>query len=266
MASYSGKAIALKRLRVFHGTAEERIKIRKKFCKEALIWQQLRHRFVLPFLGIDVVTFAPLMCMVSPWMSNGTIIQCLERTDPLDVNLDAILLEIAEGLAYLHDSGLVHGDLRGVNILVDDNWHVQLSDFGLTDIIESTQRSSSRGGSVRWMAPELINPRAFLDEVFRRTTASDIYSFGCVCLELYTLQIPFSYIAHDTTVLLEVINGVRPSIPSVHDCHGRSMSPEMWDLITGCWVDEPGKRPTIQEVALIVQRLIGDTAATTTGI
>jgi serine/threonine protein kinase len=43
------------------------------FCREALVWQRLNHPSVLPFLGVDAETFSPLLCMVSPWMSHGTI-------------------------------------------------------------------------------------------------------------------------------------------------------------------------------------------------
>lgn len=256
MATHDGKDVALKRLRVFQGRAEERISVRKKFCKEALIWQQLRHPFVLPFLGIDGTTFAPLMCMVSPWMSNGGVLQHIERHAPLGVNVDILLLEIAEGLTYLHESGLVHGDLRGANILVNEGWHVQLSDFGLTGIIDGTQRSSSRCGSVRWMAPELINPRAFQCKVFQRTTASDVYAFSCVCLELYTLRMPFSSDMHDSEVILAVIDGIRPDKPSPEDCNGRVLSHELWQLITRCWVQQPDQRLTSREIISLMHRVV----------
>jgi hypothetical protein len=51
-------------------------------CKEALIWKQLQHPNVLSFLGVDADTFPGYLCMVSPWMPNGTILEHIKNTDP----------------------------------------------------------------------------------------------------------------------------------------------------------------------------------------
>jgi serine/threonine protein kinase len=61
------------------------------------------------------------------------------------------LLEIAEGAAYLHSEGIVHGDLRGSNILIDSGHHPRLADFGLGSFSDSTvgSQTSKGGGSVR---------------------------------------------------------------------------------------------------------------------
>lgn len=56
------------------------------FCREALLWQHLKHPFVLPFLGIDSEIFSPFLCMVSPWMQHGTILNYL--VDHGSVNVD----------------------------------------------------------------------------------------------------------------------------------------------------------------------------------
>lgn len=49
----------------------------QKFCREALVWQALRHASILPFLGIDRNSFPSSFCMVSPWMKYGTILKYL---------------------------------------------------------------------------------------------------------------------------------------------------------------------------------------------
>ncbi|THU86282.1 kinase-like protein [Dendrothele bispora CBS 962.96] len=72
------------------------------------------------------------------------------------------LHEVAQGLAYLHSQKIVHGDLRGANILINDEWQACLTDFGLTVFNDATASSSTsrRGGSVRWKAPELHIPES----------------------------------------------------------------------------------------------------------
>jgi serine/threonine protein kinase len=73
------------------------------------------------------------------------------------------------------------------NILLDDRGHALLADFGLAVITDSPLAATNRGGSLRWMAPELLHPESYGFKEFQRTFASDIYSFACVCLEVCAL-------------------------------------------------------------------------------
>ncbi|KAJ7255747.1 kinase-like domain-containing protein, partial [Mycena rebaudengoi] len=154
------------------------------FCREAHIWQHLRHSYILPMIGIDRDSFSPSLCMVSSWMENGRVLRYLD--DHRRANVDRLLSEIAQGLEYLHSRNIVHGDLRGANILISGNRSACLADFGLTSWSNATAatHSSNRAGTVHWMAPELIAPDRFGHHKFSRTSASDIYAFGCVCLEV----------------------------------------------------------------------------------
>jgi serine/threonine protein kinase len=53
--------------------------VSQQFCREALVWQTLRHPYVLPLIGIDRETFPSSFCMVSPWMQHGTILKYLSE-------------------------------------------------------------------------------------------------------------------------------------------------------------------------------------------
>ncbi|KAJ6587628.1 hypothetical protein DFH09DRAFT_909567, partial [Mycena vulgaris] len=74
-AIYQGKAVALKHMRMFQGTNQR--DIRRKFCSEALVWKRLRHPYIVPLIGIDTESFPSSLCMVSPWMKNGTALKYL---------------------------------------------------------------------------------------------------------------------------------------------------------------------------------------------
>ncbi|KAJ6554057.1 kinase-like domain-containing protein [Mycena vulgaris] len=180
-ASYAGKRVALKHIRTFRDAENRRMRL--QFCREALVWQHLQHPFILPLIGIDRDTFPPSICMVSPWMEHGTVLKYLN--DYGRANVDKLLSEIAQGMQYLHSKNIVHGDLRGANILITHEWSACLADFGLTSLSDATTatHTSHRAGSIRWMAPELIDPERF-GHRFVRTPATDIYAFGCVCLEI----------------------------------------------------------------------------------
>ncbi|KAJ7231335.1 kinase-like domain-containing protein [Mycena rebaudengoi] len=240
-ASYDGKTIALKHMRTFHRGSELR-RIRLQFYREALIWQHLKHLYILPMLGIDQESFPSSLCMVSPWMENGTVLKYLEEHGRQEV--DKLLWEVAQGLEYLHSRNIVHGDLRGANILITQHWSACLADFGLTSFTDTTvaTTTSHRAGAIRWMAPELIDPDRF-GLPFRRTTAADVYAFACVCLELYTGRAPFANMT-EAGVILKIVHGERPARPSTTP----PMSEALWKCVNEWWVEDPATRPPTKVV------------------
>ncbi|KAJ7807364.1 kinase-like domain-containing protein [Mycena olivaceomarginata] len=122
------------------------------------------------------------------------------------------LNDVIAGLSYLHSANIVHGDLCGRNILIDERGTAYLSDFGLAGLIQSEPAlgSSTRGGSTRWMGAELL----FLPPgvTFKRATAPDVWAFGCVYGEIWTEGTPpFSQFSHDT-VIVTVFSDARRAI------------------------------------------------------
>jgi hypothetical protein len=107
----------------------------QRLCRETLVWRHLDHPFVLPLVGVDADAFASngTLDLISPWMERGTLCQYIESGD-YQVDKDRYrlvrcrrlchwpllmiiqLLEIAEGLWYLHSEGVVHGDIHWVRI------------------------------------------------------------------------------------------------------------------------------------------------------
>ncbi|KAJ7646718.1 kinase-like domain-containing protein [Roridomyces roridus] len=254
-ALYDKRPVALKRMRYFLEGADLR-RINLKFCREALVWKDLHHPYIVPFIGIDRDSFPSSLCMVSPWMKHGTVLSYLKENGE---QAHRLLFEIAQGLRYLHSRTVVHGDLRGVlpsplsrfecnprppqaNILIDECWSACLSDFGLSSFSDATtsMQTSTRAGSIYWMAPELIAPERFGFK-FSRTQASDVYAFACVCVELYAGRPPFSH-ATEAAALFAVVNGERPPRPS-------GMPDTLWRLVSECWSENPRTRPSSTVVA-----------------
>ncbi|KAJ7654133.1 kinase-like domain-containing protein [Mycena polygramma] len=240
-ATYANKTVALKRMRLSNNSVIQD-GTHLKFCHELMVWKDLRHPHILPFIGIDHESFPSSLCLVSPWMEQGSILDYLKNHGR--ANVDKLLYEIAQGLQYLHSQNIVHGDLRGTNILINDDGSACLADFGLSVSTNATKTmdTSEQEGSLLWMAPELLNPEQF-ERKFARTPASDVYAFGCVCVELYTGQPPF-FGLYPSTALLRVVKGERPQRPS----SSPAMSDSLWQRVNAYWAQDPTTRPATEAV------------------
>ncbi|KAH8105369.1 kinase-like domain-containing protein [Cristinia sonorae] len=259
---FENQKVALKCLRTFKMLSDAaKIRLKRAFYRESLLWQDLAHPHILPFLGVSEGVFQYSLCMVLPWMENGNILNHMDNLKKngklMDRNHGAVInqwcYETALGLAYLHEEGIVHGDLRGANILVDDRGRIRLADFGMSVIAESTGNSSVRGGAQRWLSPELIDPEQFNMTSSCPAYASDVYSFALTAIELFTGNPPFDTLK-EHQILLHVLKENRPPRPSTSV--GIMMSDCLWKVVTSCWVHHPADRPP---AAHVVQVLKGTT-------
>ena len=89
-----------------------------------------------------------------------------------------LVVEIAQAIGYLHSIKIIHGDVKAANVLISDDGHTLLCDFGLTrhdHVLTSTTMSGS--GTLRWQAPELWDGA-------HKSYASDIYAFAMTIVEV----------------------------------------------------------------------------------
>ena len=85
--------------------------------------------------------------------------------------------------SYLHVNGFIHRDIKGANLLIDEDGTVLLGDFGISIMvgISNSVTPPQAHNACAWVAPEILDPT---NKSLRPTSASDIYSFGCVCVEV----------------------------------------------------------------------------------
>ncbi|KAF9647563.1 kinase-like protein [Thelephora ganbajun] len=241
---YQGREVAVKVLRIY-ATSDLR-KVIRRFCKEFVPWKALQHPNVLPLLGVRMAKTE--FAMVSDWMSNGNINQFVIAHH--NANRFELLADVANGLIYIHGQGMVHGDLKGANILVDQTYHARLADFGLITIISdsSTFDSSTQGGTIRWMSPELFDPET---QGYRQTKFSDCYALGMVVYEVLSGRIPFHQYGK-WVISSKVSRGDRPERPQ--GAEGEWFTDDVWEVIERCWMHQPGSRPSIENVLQYLEK------------
>ncbi|KAF9793371.1 kinase-like domain-containing protein, partial [Thelephora terrestris] len=244
--TYHSRAVAVKVIRTY--STYDLQKIINAFCKEVVAWRFLRHPNVLPLIG--VLMSQNRFAMVSNWMVNGDINQFIKAYPK--VNRFGLLAGVAEGLIYLHDNEMVHGDLKGANILIDETGRPRLADFGLLTIISDPANffyssSHSQGGTVRWMSPELIDPQRFGLEKSRRTRSSDCYALGMVIYETISGNLPFHEHA-DLTVFMKVMG-------SEHPAREAGFPKCLWKVMEQCWAFHPDNRPDVRHVLKCLRKL-----------
>ncbi|THH09215.1 hypothetical protein EW145_g2167 [Phellinidium pouzarii] len=183
----------------------------RKFQKaEAIVWKRISHPNIVPFLGVADVKGSSL-CMVSVWMVHGDLASYLVQFPRC--NRFDLITGITEGLQYMHGLDIVHGDLKSVNVLVNDMKQACLADFGLSHVMMNVlgasvaMTSATMAGTYRWMAPELLRL-----EKTHATFESDIYSLAMVMIEVFSGQIPFPSF-RDPLVIIKVMEGVQPPHP-----------------------------------------------------
>jgi len=234
--------VALKCLRV----QSEKDDSKKYFLREVDVWARLRHLRILPLIGMCTLPSGRTY-MISPWMRHGNILSYLESNQDVDRLL--LLTQVGEGLEYLHMNSVIHGDIRGPNVLISESGDACLADFGLSKLEEQTQSSYSsafhRAGNPRWMAPELL-----LDEVSVRTTTTDVFSFGRLIIEILTGEHPFPEVKGHRVTLVASQRALpdRPMGIAVT----RGLDDNMWDLVKDCCNIKPDLRP---KMGVVLSRL-----------
>ncbi|KAJ4477784.1 kinase-like domain-containing protein [Lentinula edodes] len=258
---WENRRVCVKVLRFFQ-LGSDRDKLLKDLSKEVLLWKQLKHPNILPFLGVNADLFSPSFCIISPWMSNGDVMSYSRRLS-LDIRTRLEhTIQIAEGIAYLHglDPPVVHGDIKGANILISDDCRCCLADFGLsvldTQSINATHTATVQG-SLRWLAPEFINPTPTPQHNQGKLTSRDIYAFGCTVFELLTGQPPFYHHNLDIKVAIDVLNGVRPVL-STDVVPNETIYKAICRMLDTCWSEQIMGRPDAEGVLESLRRMQDD--------
>lgn len=262
---YSGKLqpegipVAVKTLRFGYKSDAAALKI---ILREVHVWSKLEHPNVLSLLGFTT-KFDSTISIVSKWMSKGSAHDYVQN---MEVDPRPLILGIARGLDYLHSrtpNPVYHGDLKGLNVVISDEGHALLTDFGLSYLVNSSFSMTvpkQCGGSLNWMPPEFLDT----EENMETTLAGDVWSFGMTALELFTRRNPFHDTYNQKRVVVRILRGLLPCRPSDNSTRSR-MTDEWWNICCLCWNHTPSSRPPMSTIVDVIERTTSEFANGTLG-
>lgn len=193
----TGELLAVKQVEAPAPGANSQNDTRKKSMIEALkreisLLRDLRHPNIVQYLGCS--SSSDFLNIFLEYVPGGSVQTMLNSYGSLPEPLvRSFVRQILTGLSYLHNRDIIHRDIKGANILVDNKGTVKISDFGIskkleaTNILNGANNSKNRPslqGSVFWMAPEVVKQTSY-------TRKADIWSLGCLVVEMMTGTHPF---------------------------------------------------------------------------
>ncbi|XP_055873507.1 uncharacterized protein LOC106077574 isoform X2 [Biomphalaria glabrata] len=213
----------------------------REFRRETEILLILKkHVRIVPFFGTAITdTVASLFF---GYMKLGSLREYYADKGHLDeVQCIAYAKQILEGLCYLHERRIIHRDIKGANILLENEEHLRLTDFGISKIVEQTTVGITlEVGTARWMAPEVCNPPTQnKDYDFK----ADIWSVGCTIVEMITGGVPYGNIEREHAVMLKVGSGEPPTWPN-------TISQELSDILDEMFTANPKKRKSAEQLLI----------------
>eukprot|EP00756_Hemistasia_phaeocysticola_P018887 Hpha_TRINITY_DN15626_c3_g2::TRINITY_DN15626_c3_g2_i1::g.100203::m.100203/K04424/ZAK, MLTK; sterile alpha motif and leucine zipper containing kinase AZK len=234
-ARWQGSEVAVKRLHARDASQAAR----RGFKKEMEVMSKLQHPNVVRVYGVCLPsTDSPLMVMERALRSLSDAIPRpggLELGDSLRFGLG-----IARGLLYLHtrEPSISHCDLKPANVLLSQDGVPKIADFGIAHIAVSTGLTTAADmrGTINYTAPENFDIQA----AGYAEPPCDIYSFACVLLEMFLGTPPWEGLPM-MPIFTQVSRGQRPVLPP-------HLARDVADLISACWQQSPGDRPSANAV------------------
>lgn len=182
--------------------------------------------------------------------NGGELLGVLKKTQTFDEECTRFYgAQILDSIEYMHSRGVIHRDLKPENVLLDDNMHVKITDFGTAKLLpdprdprapptvdakaaEESSRAASFVGTAEYVSPELLTDKS-------AGKASDIWAFGCIVYQLLVGRPPFK--GGTEYLTFQKIVGLEYEFPAGFPAAAR-------DLVERCLVLDPGRRLTIEHI------------------
>ncbi|KAG9014040.1 hypothetical protein FRB94_000237 [Tulasnella sp. JGI-2019a] len=234
-----------------------------RMVREARTWRSLSHPNIVTLYGWKIHGPDNNPCVIMPSYQNGDLAHFVSRAKPSNTERLQLLMQVADALIYMHKPRskhghpIVHGDIKASNVLLSDDTpkRALLADFGAARIADGPggttelNTSSQNGGTVGYKAPERYEPEHDASKrrvVYKPITASDVYSFGGLVLEVLSGVAPFQGKKREQWLISSAVITNKTSPRNEHPAVPANAT--AWELMERCWTFEPKRRPTMSQV------------------
>ncbi len=239
-ATFRGRTVAVKKI---HAHALRNSASISEFQSEVAVLCTLKHPNILAFMG--ACTKPPNLMIITEYMGRGTLFDVLHQSQqritwPMRRKF---ALDTCRGMRYLHDSKLLHRDLKSSNLMLDDNFNTKVGDFGLTRTSAGTAAVQMTGqcGTFQYMAVEVLSNKPYSEK-------ADVFSFGILLWEMVARKLPYFGMQPMQVGMAVVHQGLRPTIPP------KTPSP-LAKLMRACWDSDPMRRPSFAQLVEMLEAM-----------
>ncbi|CUS20728.1 LAQU0S01e13322g1_1 [Lachancea quebecensis] len=238
----TGEMVAVKQVEVprYGSQDETTLSVLEALKSEVSTLKDLDHVNIVQYLGFENKNH--VYSLFLEYVAGGSVGSLIRLFGRFDEDLIRFLaVQVLRGLAYLHSKGILHRDMKADNLLLDVDGICKISDFGISKKSNNIYSNSdmTMRGTVFWMAPEMVDTKQGY------SAKVDIWSLGCVVLEMFAGKRPWS---NFEVVAAMFKIGKFKSAPPIPEDTQKLLSAEAKNFLDACFEIDPEKRPTADEL------------------
>jgi mitogen-activated protein kinase kinase kinase 3 len=214
--------------------------------REIDLLKSLHHKNIVRYYGAEIN--GRTLHIFQEWVPGGSISGLLSKFGSFSLPvIQSYVEQTLHGLAYLHENNIIHRDIKGSNILVNDEGIVKLADFGASRKIAHLHGDMMMSMTVRG-TPYFMAPEVFEQQY---SSKADIWAIGCVLFQMATGAAPWKSLGFDNPFSMcrhvQTTEGP-PSLPPKHPFTKSHLYNHFLAVMTCCFNRNPSERPTVVEL------------------